>query len=65
MRVQNSVFECVVDNTQLTNLRKELIDLIDEQVDSLRIYRLGNNYKTKIEHIGAKATFNIEEPLIF
>ncbi|BAL61654.1 CRISPR-associated protein Cas2 [Melissococcus plutonius DAT561] len=42
-----------------------MIDLIDEQVDSLRIYRLGNNYKTKIEHIGAKATFNIEEPLIF
>ena len=65
IRVQNSVFECVVDNTQLTKLRKELIDLIDEQVDSLRIYRLGNNYKTKIEHIGAKATLNIEEPLIF
>ncbi|MGG5341894.1 CRISPR-associated endonuclease Cas2 [Enterococcus sp. AZ192] len=64
-RVQNSVFECVVDATELTRLKKELIDLIDEEVDSLRIYRLGNNYQTKIEHVGAKESFDVEAPLIF
>ncbi|EOH96440.1 CRISPR-associated endoribonuclease cas2 [Enterococcus moraviensis ATCC BAA-383] len=64
-RVQNSVFECVVDTTELTKLKKELIDLIDEDVDSLRIYRLGNNYQSKIEHIGAKESFDVEAPLIF
>ncbi|MGY3779475.1 CRISPR-associated endonuclease Cas2 [Isobaculum melis] len=64
-RVQNSVFECVVDAAELTKLKKELIDLIDEEMDSLRIYRLGNNYQNKVEHIGAKESFNVEDPLIF
>lgn len=64
-RVQHSVFECVVDATELTRLKKELIELIDQEVDSLRIYQLGNNYKRKIDHIGAKESFNVEEPLIF
>lgn len=64
-RVQNSVFECVVDATELVKLKRELIELIDEEKDSLRIYRLGNNYKTKVEHIGAKETKSVEEPLIF
>lgn len=64
-RVQHSVFECVVNATELTRLKKELIDLIDQELDSLRIYQLGNNYKKKIEHIGAKESFNVEEPLIF
>jgi CRISPR-associated protein Cas2 len=64
-RVQHSVFECVVDATELVKLKKELVDLIDEEVDSLRIYQLGKNYKNKIDHIGAKESFNVEEPLIF
>ncbi|KAF1296676.1 CRISPR-associated endonuclease Cas2 [Enterococcus sp. JM4C] len=65
VRVQNSVFECIVDATELVRLKKELIELIDEEKDSLRIYRLGNNYKTKVEHIGAKEAIKVEEPLIF
>ncbi|SDZ39500.1 CRISPR-associated protein Cas2 [Evansella caseinilytica] len=64
-RVQNSVFECVVDAAQLTALKLELRSLIDEDKDSLRFYRLGNNYKTKVEHIGVKPSLNIEAPLIF
>lgn len=63
-RVQNSVFECVVDATQFATLKLRLIELIDEEQDSLRIYQLGNNYKSKVEHIGVKASFNLEEPLI-
>ncbi|CAM3972168.1 CRISPR-associated endonuclease Cas2 [Cohnella lubricantis] len=63
-RVQNSVFECVVDATQFAALKLRLIELIDEEQDSLRFYQLGNNYKSKVEHIGVKASFDLEEPLI-
>nr|WP_239094184.1 CRISPR-associated endonuclease Cas2 [Bacillus sp. B15-48] len=63
-RVQNSVFECVVDATQFTSLKLELIDIIDENQDSLRFYQLGNNYKSKVEHIGIKESLDIEGPLI-
>ncbi|WP_212974929.1 CRISPR-associated endonuclease Cas2 [Bacillus sp. J14TS2] len=64
-RVQNSVFECVVDTTQYTTLKFELANIIDENQDSLRFYRLGNNYKTKVEHIGIKESIDIEGPLFF
>ncbi|WP_347491517.1 CRISPR-associated endonuclease Cas2 [Desulfoscipio sp. XC116] len=64
-RVQNSVFECIIDAAQLTALKIELCSLIDEGKDSLRFYRLGNKYKTKVEHFGAKPSLDLEEPLIF
>ncbi len=64
-RVQNSVFECVLDATQLTILKHELFEIIDPENDSLRFYRLGNNYKNKVEHVGAKPALQIEDPLIF
>lgn len=65
MRVQNSVFECVLDAAQLKKLEIDLEQLIDPSVDSLRFYRLGNNYKTKVKHIGAKQSLDVEGPLIF
>jgi CRISPR-associated protein Cas2 len=64
-RVQNSVFECVVDTTQFAALKLELLNIIDETSDSLRFYRLGNNYQTKVEHVGVKESINLEKPLIF
>lgn len=64
-RVQNSVFECVVDAAQFEMMKNELKKLIDETNDSLRFYRLGNNYKTKVEHVGTKESLDIEAPLIF
>lgn len=51
-RVQNSVFECILDNAQSIQLKSVLSEIIDEKVDSLRFYYLGNNYKTKVEHVG-------------
>lgn len=65
VRVQNSVFECVVNATQLKILEIELENIIDPEVDSLRFYKLGNNYKQKVKHIGAKETISVDEPLIF
>ena len=63
-RVQNSVFECLVDPAQWTALRQRLIDVIDEAHDNLRAYYLGSNWKRRIEHIGAKATYDPEGPLV-
>lgn len=65
VRVQNSVFECVVDSTQLRQLEIALERIIDPEVDSLRYYRLGKNYETKVKHIGAKSAIKVEDPLIF
>ena len=64
-RVQNSVFECVLDPGQCLMLKAALTELIDENVDSLRFYYLSDNYKHKVEHIGAKPGFDVTEPLIF
>lgn len=63
-RVQNSVFECVLDAMQCAKVKNLLSGIIDNEVDSLRFYYLGNNYKTKVEHIGAKPSFSVEESLI-
>ncbi|TBL80098.1 CRISPR-associated endonuclease Cas2 [Paenibacillus thalictri] len=63
-RVQNSVFECIVDAAQLAVLKLKLLELIDEDQDSLRFYQLGNNYKNKVEHVGVKPSLDMEGPLI-
>ncbi|MEW9701845.1 CRISPR-associated endonuclease Cas2 [Paenibacillus sp. SI8] len=63
-RVQNSVFECIVDATQFAVLKLKLLDIIDQEQDSLRFYQLGNNYKSKVEHIGVKESIDLEGPLI-
>ena len=56
-RVQNSVFECMLDAAQYAIFRAELAALIDPSADSLRFYQLGNSYKTKVEHIGLSPQF--------
>ena len=64
IRVQNSVFECNVDQTQWTTLRARLLNIYEPKMDSLRFYFLGNNYKNRIEHHGAKPSVDVEDPLI-
>lgn len=54
MRVQNSVFECTVDWSQWIALKAKLEAICEPSVDSLRYYNLGNNYKEKVVHYGAK-----------
>ncbi len=63
-RVQNSVFECILDPGQCKLLKAQLLDIIDVERDSLRFYYLGNNYENKIEHYGAKETFAQEGVII-
>ena len=63
-RVQNSVFECVVDYTQFTQLKISLKSIISESQDSIRFYHIGKNYETKVETLGVKRGFNLEQELI-
>lgn len=65
VRVQNSVFECIVDATEYKKMQYQLEGLIDPARDSLRFYILGNNYDNKVIHIGAKEAIDVTEPLIF
>jgi CRISPR-associated protein Cas2 len=63
-RVQNSVFECVADAAQFASIKAKLIKLIDEEEDSLRFYILGNHYKTKVEHYGARPSYDADDAII-
>ena len=63
-RVQNSVFECLVDAAQCRMLQQKLCSMVDEEIDSLRFYYLGNRYESKIEHFGAKRGYEPEGVLM-
>ena len=63
-RVQNSVFECILDQAQFVALKAVLTEIIDEKVDSLRFYYLGNKYQTKVEHVGVDRGIAADQTLI-
>ena len=63
-RVQYSVFECQIDPAQWARLRSKLIEAIDKRHDSLRFYRLGSNWKSRVEHVGTKASYDPDGPLV-
>jgi len=63
-RVQNSVFECVVDPEQWTRLRLRLLDEFKAEEDSLRFYFLGANWRGRVEHHGTKPVLDVQGPLI-
>ena len=63
-RVQNSVFECLLDEAKYVTVKAELQNIIDEKSDSLRFYRLGNQYKDRTEHFGSKPDFPQDDILL-
>ncbi len=63
-RVQNSVFEIDVDYSTFLKVKDKLLKLIDEKQDSLRFYYLGKNWKNRVEHYGAKETYDPEGVII-
>lgn len=65
MRVQNSVFEAVLDAAQLAVLKHELEKIIDMAQDSVRFYRLGNSYENRIETMGRRPLVEAGGALIF
>jgi len=65
VRVQNSVFECLVDDTHSTRLKHLLLSEIDVEKDSLRLYYLDAKAKSNIEHFGCKKPMDLEDPFVF
>jgi CRISPR-associated protein Cas2 len=63
-RVQNSVFECLVDPAQFSELRDKLEKIVDPSIDSLRYYFFGDKWRNRVEHFGAKSTYDPEGVLI-
>ena len=63
-RVQNSVFECLVEPAQWETLKATLADEVDPASDSLRFYYLGSNWRGRVEHIGAKPAVDPQGALI-
>lgn len=63
-RVQNSVFECILDPARFKELQIRLEGLINKEKDSLRFYFLGDDWRKRVEHVGAKAGLDLEGTLI-
>ncbi len=63
-RVQNSVFECLIEPQQFAELKHRLEETIDPATDSLRYYHLGSSWQHKVDHVGAKQTYNPEGVLL-
>jgi len=63
-RVQYSVFECKIDAADWVGFRARLLALMDSNVDSLRFYKLGRRWKSRVEHHGAKPSYDVDGPLL-
>ncbi len=63
-RVQNSVFECVLNEAQFTALVHKLETIIDKSKDNLRFYNLGKNWDRKVTTIGINTSFDVTGELI-
>jgi CRISPR-associated protein Cas2 len=65
VRVQYSVFECDIMPDQWVRLKARLLDIYNPKEDSLRFYKLGKNWRNRVEHHGAKpATDLFQDTLI-
>ncbi|MDR0852895.1 MAG: CRISPR-associated endonuclease Cas2 [Clostridiales Family XIII bacterium] len=63
-RVQNSVFECLIDYGTFLKLKHELETIANEKTDSLRYYKIGNKWEPKVEQYGVKSGCNPEGTII-
>jgi len=63
-RVQNSVFECLIDPAQSAKLKHSLCSIMDNKKDSIRFYYLGANWQNRVEHFGNKTGYNPEGLLV-
>lgn len=64
VRVQNSVFEMIVDPAQVTALKGEISRVMDTANDSVRLYYLGKNWERKVEKLGIEKGFDQEGTMI-
>ena len=64
-RVQNSVFECLLEPHQFEELKHRLQRVVDPKTDSLRYYYLGKNWKNRVEHFGAREGYDPEGIMLY
>ena len=64
VRVQKSVFECQVGQTEWASLRDRLLREIKPEEDSLRLYYLDEKAVQRTEHHGVGKPLDLNEPLI-
>ena len=63
-RVQKSVFECQVGQTEWVSLKSRLLDEMNVEEDSIRFYFLDERAVGKIEHHGIGKPVDLTEPLV-
>lgn len=63
-RVQQSVFECLLDPAQYETLKHELANIIDKEKDSILLYNLGKNWKRRVERLGTEDVYDPEGILL-
>ena len=63
-RVQNSVFELLIEPAQLFALKARLTAVIDADKDSVRFYRLGSNWRPRVESLGRGLRFEQDDVLL-
>jgi CRISPR-associated protein Cas2 len=63
-RVQNSVFECKIDQAGFVALRSKILEIVELDQDSVRFYFLGNEWNGRVEHHGTKPSLNMDGPLV-
>lgn len=63
-RVQNSVFECMLETADLTKLKLKLSSIINHEKDNIRFYLFGKNWERQIETLGKQTSFNFIGELI-
>jgi len=64
VRVQFSIFECILSEAEWTLLRARLLQTFDDTTDSLRFYRLDQKARRSIEHHGNRSPIDVDAPLI-
>ena len=63
-RVQNSVFECLLEPAQFVTLKNSLFKIIDKDKDSLRFYMLGKNWESRVEQMGKNDTYHPTDDVV-
>ena len=63
-RVQNSVFECELTEVQLCMLKDRIKEIIDNSLDSIRIYHLNRNENRRVDVLGVETSFDVKDAII-
>ena len=63
-RVQNSVFECELTEAQLCILKERIKDIIDNSLDSVRIYHLNRSENRRVEVMGVETSYDVKDAII-